>query len=101
MQLPFFYISEYNSSEKEIMLGEDTSRHIISALRIRKDEQLNLTDGKGIKKTVNKYARLKAIECGSFFIKGNKYTKSLYRNYQQEDSGASGRLINDFDICLR
>ena len=29
------------------MLDEDTSRHIISVLRIKKDEQLNLTDGKG------------------------------------------------------
>jgi 16S rRNA (uracil1498-N3)-methyltransferase len=47
MQLPFFYINEYISSEKEIMLDDDTSRHIISVLRIKKDEQLNLTDGKG------------------------------------------------------
>ena len=29
------------------MLDEDTSRHIVSVLRIKKDEQLNLTDGKG------------------------------------------------------
>lgn len=47
MQLPFFYISEYDSSRKEIVLDEDTSRHIVQVLRMKKDEQVNLTDGKG------------------------------------------------------
>ena len=47
MALPFFYISDYNSSKKEIVLDEDTSRHIIQVLRMKKAELLNLTDGKG------------------------------------------------------
>jgi 16S rRNA (uracil1498-N3)-methyltransferase len=47
MALPFFYISNYDSSSKEIVLDEDTSRHIIQVLRMKKGELLNLTDGKG------------------------------------------------------
>lgn len=46
MQLPFFYISEYNG-EKDIVLDEDTSRHIVQVLRMKKDALLHLTDGKG------------------------------------------------------
>lgn len=47
MNFPFFYIDEYNGSEREIILDEDTSRHVVQVLRMKKDEQLNLTDGKG------------------------------------------------------
>ena len=47
MALPFFYISEFNSSQKEILLDEDTSRHVVQVLRMKKGEALNLTDGKG------------------------------------------------------
>lgn len=47
MTLPFFYISEYNPSQKEIILNEETSRHIIQVLRMKVGEQVNLTDGKG------------------------------------------------------
>ncbi len=47
MALPFFYISEYDSSQKEIVLDEDTSRHVVQVLRMKEGEKLNLTDGKG------------------------------------------------------
>ena len=47
MALPFFYIVDYNSSRKEIVLDEDTSRHIVQVLRMKNGEKLNLTDGKG------------------------------------------------------
>lgn len=47
MSLPFFYISEYKPTDVEISLDEDNSRHIIQVLRMKKGEQLNLTDGKG------------------------------------------------------
>lgn len=47
MALPFFYISEYNASQKNIVLDEDTSKHIVQVLRMKVGEQLNLTDGKG------------------------------------------------------
>ena len=47
MTLPFFYIADYNSSQKEIVLDEDTSRHIVQVLRMEREEKLNLTDGKG------------------------------------------------------
>ncbi len=33
--------------QKEIVLDEDTSRHIVQVLRMKEGEQLNLTDGKG------------------------------------------------------
>jgi len=47
MTLSFFYISEYDSSQKEIALDEDTSRHVVQVLRMKEGEKLNLTDGKG------------------------------------------------------
>jgi 16S rRNA (uracil1498-N3)-methyltransferase len=47
MQLPFFYISEYDNKSKEIELDEDTSRHIVQVLRMKKGGQVNLTNGKG------------------------------------------------------
>lgn len=45
-QLPFFYISD-GADTQEIILEEDTSRHIIQVLRMKSGEQLTLTDGKG------------------------------------------------------
>src|SRR5688572_5264258 len=47
MTLPFFYINEYNTSQKEILLDEDTSRHVVQVLRMNEGERVNLTDGKG------------------------------------------------------
>lgn len=47
MTPPFFYIEEYQTSQKEIVLDEDTSRHVVQVLRMREGEKLNLTDGKG------------------------------------------------------
>lgn len=47
VDFPFFYIGEYDPSQKQIVLDEDTSRHVIQVLRMKKGEQLNLTDGRG------------------------------------------------------
>lgn len=47
MPLPFFYTDNFDSSLKGIQLDEDTSRHVVQVLRMKKGEQLNLTDGKG------------------------------------------------------
>ena len=47
MSFPFFYIAEYNPLQKEIVLDEDTSRHVVQVLRMKEGERLNLTDGKG------------------------------------------------------
>jgi 16S rRNA (uracil1498-N3)-methyltransferase len=47
MALPFFYISSYDGTQKQIVLDEDTSKHIVQVLRMKAGVQLNLTDGKG------------------------------------------------------
>ncbi|WP_276501081.1 RsmE family RNA methyltransferase [Terrimonas pollutisoli] len=47
MAFPFFYIDDYDPSKNEILLDEDTSRHIIQVLRMKQQELVNLTDGKG------------------------------------------------------
>ncbi|MCG2616432.1 16S rRNA (uracil(1498)-N(3))-methyltransferase [Terrimonas sp. NA20] len=47
MALPYFYLSTYSSSQKTIVLDEDTSRHVVQVLRMQNGEKLNLTDGKG------------------------------------------------------
>ncbi len=46
MALPFFYTGNYKK-EQQVMLDEDTSRHVVQVLRMKAGEQLNLTDGKG------------------------------------------------------
>ncbi len=53
MALPIFYIDDYDPSKKEIILDEDTSRHIVQVLRMKQGEILNLTDGKGNLLTVS------------------------------------------------
>ena len=47
MNLPFFYNKEIVEVTKEIVLDEDTSKHIVQVLRMQNGEQLQLTDGKG------------------------------------------------------
>ncbi len=47
LNLPFFYIAIYDGSQKEIVLDEDTSKHIVQVLRMKVGDELNLTDGKG------------------------------------------------------
>lgn len=47
MALPFFYISTEYNSQTQIVLDEDTSRHIVQVLRMKQGEKINLTDGKG------------------------------------------------------
>ena len=47
MALPFFYIAAYHPPQNEIVLDEDTSRHIVQVLRMKEGEKVNLTDGKG------------------------------------------------------
>ena len=47
MQFPFFYIGPFEAVTKSIELDEDTSRHVVQVLRMKKGEKLNLTDGKG------------------------------------------------------
>ncbi|MFT3902018.1 MAG: RsmE family RNA methyltransferase [Niabella sp.] len=47
MQLPYFYINEYDADHTVLSLNEDTSRHIAQVLRMANGAQLHLTDGKG------------------------------------------------------
>jgi 16S rRNA (uracil1498-N3)-methyltransferase len=46
MPLPFFYINNY-SGQQQVLLDEDTSRHVVQVLRMATGQKLNLTDGKG------------------------------------------------------
>ncbi len=47
MALPYFFIP--NLEQDVITLDEDTSKHVVSVLRMTRDEELMLTDGKGHK----------------------------------------------------
>jgi len=47
VSIPFFYIKEI-SSEKEIELDEENSKYIVQVLRMKKGEELRLTNGKGV-----------------------------------------------------
>ncbi len=51
MALPFFYKEDMNLSISDVVLDEDTSKHIVQVLRMKVGEQLQLTDGKGKKIT--------------------------------------------------
>jgi 16S rRNA (uracil1498-N3)-methyltransferase len=45
--LPFFYISSFDNRMQEIVLEEDTSKHIVQVLRMQPGGALQLTDGRG------------------------------------------------------
>lgn len=47
IMLPYFYIPVYDKGQTEIVLDEDSSRHIVQVLRMKPGEPLQLTDGKG------------------------------------------------------
>ena len=47
MELPFFYTETTGDAHTLITLDEDTSKHIAQVLRMKVNEQLLLTDGKG------------------------------------------------------
>lgn len=47
MALPYFFVE--GVEEKNIQLDEDTSKHVISVLRMQKGEEVLLTDGRGSK----------------------------------------------------
>jgi 16S rRNA (uracil1498-N3)-methyltransferase len=49
MALPYFFVEEWQ--EKKLQLNEDTSKHMISVLRMQQGEEVLLTDGKGRKAT--------------------------------------------------
>jgi 16S rRNA (uracil1498-N3)-methyltransferase len=53
MQLPFFFTITSGKVGDLITVPEETSKHIISVLRMTKGEQLHLTDGKGLLMTTN------------------------------------------------
>jgi len=47
MTLPFFYKENINLTTTQVVLDEDTSKHIVQVLRMQIGEQLQLTNGKG------------------------------------------------------
>jgi 16S rRNA U1498 N3-methylase RsmE len=47
MEHPFFYESALPVGKEPFQLGEDSSRHIVTVLRMRNGERLLLTDGQG------------------------------------------------------
>jgi len=47
MALPFFYLPDYKPGQELLELEEETSKHIVQVLRMKKGELLQLTDGKG------------------------------------------------------
>ena len=52
MQLPFFYTDQTVETGSTLTLNEETSKHVVSVLRMKQGEQLNLTNGKGTLLTV-------------------------------------------------
>ena len=68
MELPFFYLADIPPDAKELVLPDDTSKHIVSVLRMQEGEELRLTNGVGniaratIKKAHKKSCVLETIE---------------------------------------
>lgn len=46
MALPFFY-SDIQADSRQLVLNEETSKHVVQVLRMHNGDQLNLTDGTG------------------------------------------------------
>src|SRR5215472_14941116 len=45
--LPYFHIDSVASSQTDLQLDEDVSRHVIQVLRMKRKDRIQLTDGKG------------------------------------------------------
>ena len=48
MEFPFFYLASIPPDAKELVLPEETSRHMVSVLRMQDGDELQLTNGLGI-----------------------------------------------------
>ena len=48
MQLPFFFLENFDEHSDRQVLSDDSSRHILQVLRMKQGESLHLTDGKGL-----------------------------------------------------
>jgi 16S rRNA (uracil1498-N3)-methyltransferase len=48
MASPYFYFANLATMPQEFALNENSSRHIVQVLRMQLDEELRLTDGKGL-----------------------------------------------------
>ena len=44
MSTPLFYIEAFDEREQEIVLNENTSKHVVQVLRMKKDDPIELTD---------------------------------------------------------
>lgn len=68
MELPFFYLADFPADAAELILPEETSRHIVSVLRMQEGEEILLTNGLGailrasIQKAHKKNCLLRAID---------------------------------------
>ncbi len=47
MVLPFFYKEDIDASAADVILDEDTSKHVVQVLRMQNGENLQLTNGRG------------------------------------------------------
>src|SRR5687768_11250905 len=47
MALPFFFVEHITSFGQTLVLKEEQSKHIVQVLRMQKEEEILLTDGKG------------------------------------------------------
>ncbi|GAB3425269.1 RsmE family RNA methyltransferase [Niabella aquatica] len=45
--LPYFYIKNFNPVQRELILDEDNSRHVVQVLRMKTGDAMHLTDGNG------------------------------------------------------
>ena len=49
MSLPYFFVEQLAPEAQNLILNEETSKHIVQVLRKQKGEEILLTDGKGTK----------------------------------------------------
>jgi 16S rRNA (uracil1498-N3)-methyltransferase len=68
MELPFFYLADIPAEAAELILPEETSKHIVSVLRMQEGDELQLTNGRGkivrasIQKAHKKNCTLKTVD---------------------------------------
>jgi 16S rRNA (uracil1498-N3)-methyltransferase len=83
MQLPFFHTADYDSSQQDLVLDEDTSRHVVQVLRMQVGQQVILTDGKGTLLTTSitsahkKHCTVKVESANNEPRKGNSVTVGI------------------------
>lgn len=79
MELPFFYLSEIPLAANELVLPEETSKHVVSVLRMKEGDELQLTNGSGtiVRASIQKAHKKSCVLKATAFVQSEDSRKPV------------------------